>query len=250
MNQSPLFPAALEARRSKAQHSTGPRTEAGKNRSRLNALTHGGFASGLAWTDQSLRALGEDPEEFRKLVAGLRAAEGPASDPLWELQLEDLARLYWRRRRLERAWEDWAARHVKWQVATTPGTPQETVLLQQLDRVDRSIDRKTRLVLRMREAAERRSRQLERSARGRARQDPENLGDDAVPTKEELAEKEAEILRLDQEIAACERERDRVRARLGQQEENPENTERSGEVVEKTGVGIQDSGVRGEEATS
>ena len=53
------------------------------------------------------------------------------------------------------------ARQLKCQVVTTPGTPQETVLLQQLDRVDRSLDRKTRLVLRMREMAERRSRQLE-----------------------------------------------------------------------------------------
>ena len=39
--------AKLEANRRNAQKSTGPRTEEGKNRSKLNAVTHGGRAETL-----------------------------------------------------------------------------------------------------------------------------------------------------------------------------------------------------------
>jgi hypothetical protein len=41
LRKRPLTPAALAARRANAQKSTGPRTAAGKARSRLNALKHG-----------------------------------------------------------------------------------------------------------------------------------------------------------------------------------------------------------------
>ena len=47
-------------------------------------------------------ALGEDPEQFQTLTQELMSAFGPG-DALWEKQVEDLARLYWRRERLERA---------------------------------------------------------------------------------------------------------------------------------------------------
>jgi hypothetical protein len=39
--QSPISPERLEANRQNAQHSTGPKTEEGKQRSRLNASRHG-----------------------------------------------------------------------------------------------------------------------------------------------------------------------------------------------------------------
>jgi hypothetical protein len=39
--QSPISPERLEANRQNAKHSTGPRTEEGKQRSRLNASRHG-----------------------------------------------------------------------------------------------------------------------------------------------------------------------------------------------------------------
>jgi hypothetical protein len=51
-----------------------------------------------------MRALGEDPEEFEKMKRGLMTSFGPG-DALWEMQIEDLARLYWRRERLERMQE-------------------------------------------------------------------------------------------------------------------------------------------------
>jgi hypothetical protein len=47
-------------------------------------------------------ALGEDPQEFENLKQELMSAFGPG-DALWEKQVEDLAWLYWRRERLERA---------------------------------------------------------------------------------------------------------------------------------------------------
>ena len=80
----------LAAQGSNARRSTGPRTPQGKLRSRWNAFRHGQWASGLAWSDESLQHLGEDPEKFKKLREGLLAAQGPVADPLWVLQLEDL----------------------------------------------------------------------------------------------------------------------------------------------------------------
>jgi len=90
----------LAAARRNCQHSTGPRTPAGKERVKMNALKHGGEA---APENEAavMRALGEDPVEYEALKRELRLTYGPG-DPLWTQQLEDLARLYWRRRRLER----------------------------------------------------------------------------------------------------------------------------------------------------
>jgi hypothetical protein len=48
--------------------------------------------------------LDEDPEEFDNLKQELMTSFGPG-DALWEKQIDDLARLYWRRDRLERAQE-------------------------------------------------------------------------------------------------------------------------------------------------
>jgi len=49
-----------------------------------------------------MRALGEDPQEFENSKQELKSAFGPG-DALWEKQIEDLAWLYCRRERLERA---------------------------------------------------------------------------------------------------------------------------------------------------
>jgi hypothetical protein len=48
-----------------------------------------------------MRALGEDPERYAALKRDLETAYGPG-DAVWDRQTEDLARLYWRRNRLER----------------------------------------------------------------------------------------------------------------------------------------------------
>src|SRR5271157_5932220 len=102
LRKSPqLTPELLAAARQNAQHSTGPRTPAGKQNSKLNALKHGTYVSDENMR-QSMLALGEDPQEFENLKQELMSAFGPG-DALWEKQIEDLAWLYCRRERVERA---------------------------------------------------------------------------------------------------------------------------------------------------
>ena len=70
LRKSPrLTPALLAAARRIAQHSTGPRTAAAKQNSKLNALKHGRYAlpENLRLARLRGRALGEDPEEFQPI---------------------------------------------------------------------------------------------------------------------------------------------------------------------------------------
>jgi hypothetical protein len=87
-----LTEAQLEANRSNALHSTGPRTDAGRERSSLNALKHG-----LAGRTVVLPK--EDKEEYRafckKLVDSLRP-ETPVEEELARC----IADQYWRLRRV------------------------------------------------------------------------------------------------------------------------------------------------------
>src|SRR5208337_2635446 len=104
LRKSPqLTPALLAAARLNAQHSTGPRSRAAKQNSKLNALKHGGRVRDENRC-QAMLALGEDPERFQTLTEELMSAFGPG-DALWEKQIEDLAWLYCRRERLDRAQE-------------------------------------------------------------------------------------------------------------------------------------------------
>ena len=104
LRKSPqLTPALLAAARQNAQHSTGPRSPAAKQNSKLNGLKHGAYVSDEN-RSQAMQALGEDPQEFESLKQELMSAFGPG-DALFEKQVEDLAWLYSRRDRLERAQE-------------------------------------------------------------------------------------------------------------------------------------------------
>jgi len=95
-----LTPRRLDAARRNSRRSTGPRTQAGKERMKMNALKHG--AEALPEHDAAvMRALGEDPEKFQALKRELMTTYGPG-DALWNQQIDDLARLYWRRNRIER----------------------------------------------------------------------------------------------------------------------------------------------------
>ncbi len=90
----------LDAARHNAQHSTGPRSEGGKERMKMNALKHGCDAA--PENDAAvMRALEEDPERYAALKRELATAYGPG-DALWDRQIDDLGRLYWRRERIER----------------------------------------------------------------------------------------------------------------------------------------------------
>ena len=95
-----LTPQRLDAARGNSQHSTGPRSEAGKERMKMNALKHGCDA---APENEAavMRALGEDPEKYAALQRELATTYGPG-DALWDHQVADLAKLYWRRNRIDR----------------------------------------------------------------------------------------------------------------------------------------------------
>jgi hypothetical protein len=98
-----LTPELLASARQNGQRSAGPSSDAGKENSKSNALKHG---QGASPEDHRLvmLALGEDPQEFDDLKQELMTTYGPG-DALWEKQIDDLARLYWRRQRLGRAQE-------------------------------------------------------------------------------------------------------------------------------------------------
>ncbi len=104
LRKSPqLTPELLAAARRNARHSTGPRSPAAKQNSKLNALKHGLYAAPEN-ERQTMLALGEDPEEFEYLKKELLLSYGPG-EILWQKQIDDLARLYWRRERVQRAQE-------------------------------------------------------------------------------------------------------------------------------------------------
>lgn len=95
----PLSDRQLAANRANAQRSTGPRTPAGKARSRWNTLTHGALAQALI--PPALEGL-ESRAAFDELLASLRVSLAPAS-PLEEMLVERIAVSYWRLARLLRA---------------------------------------------------------------------------------------------------------------------------------------------------
>ena len=68
---------------------TGPRTIAGKRRSRMNAIKHGFYSKHLLLD-------GEDPAEYEKLHRDLRNDWQPVGRSM-DLEAEWLATLYWRR---------------------------------------------------------------------------------------------------------------------------------------------------------
>jgi hypothetical protein len=96
-------PELLDAARRNAQRSTGPRSEVGKQNSKMNAVRHG-ERSRPNHHYLVMLALGEDPQEYEFLKRELSLSYGPG-DVLWQKQIDDPARLYWRRQRLERAQE-------------------------------------------------------------------------------------------------------------------------------------------------
>lgn len=82
----------IKANRLNAQKSTGPRTEAGKERSRRNALKHG-------LTAEELLLPGEDPANFEALHQGLLADLKPRGVLEAEL-VSEVVKLLWRIRRV------------------------------------------------------------------------------------------------------------------------------------------------------
>ena len=84
-------PAQIRANRANAQHSSGPRSDAGRQITKMNALKHGLAARELVIKD-------EDPAALEALRADLRAEHAPANQTE-ALLVEDLAICWWRLQR-------------------------------------------------------------------------------------------------------------------------------------------------------
>jgi hypothetical protein len=84
---TPTTPAQTAANKANAQHSTGPKTEAGISRSSMNNFRHGlaGLFMIPAW---------ENREEFDELSNALRAEHAP-STPTEVLLVERMAQHFW-----------------------------------------------------------------------------------------------------------------------------------------------------------
>lgn len=83
--------AQIRANRANAQRSTGPRSEAGKDVTRFNALTHGLAA-------EKLVIRGENPEDLQALRTQLRADYAPANE-VEAMLVEEVAQCWWRLQR-------------------------------------------------------------------------------------------------------------------------------------------------------
>lgn len=97
--RSALTVALVAANRENARKSTGPRSVEGKRRSRLNALKHGLSAKSFR---QAMLGLGENPREYERLHRDLIDSLQPANGLEAKL-VEDLAKLWWKKARAERA---------------------------------------------------------------------------------------------------------------------------------------------------
>ena len=81
--------------RRNAQHSTGPRTEAGKGRSSMNAVKHG-------LTAQAALLRGEDAEELRLFAQSLEAGLRPMG-PLQKILVQRIVAIAWKLQRVAAA---------------------------------------------------------------------------------------------------------------------------------------------------
>lgn len=85
----------VEANRRNAQNSTGPKTDAGKQASRMNALKHGLLAKEIVIIRGDLK---EDERAFTQLLEELQAQFQPVG-VAEELEVQKIAGCYWRKRR-------------------------------------------------------------------------------------------------------------------------------------------------------
>jgi hypothetical protein len=88
----------LEANRRNARQSTRPKTDAGKDASRLNAVTHGLLANAVVITAGDYQ---EDAQAFAQLLEGLCEQFTPVG-VAEDLEVQTIALCYWRKNRAVR----------------------------------------------------------------------------------------------------------------------------------------------------
>jgi hypothetical protein len=93
LDKPPVSERKREANRQNAQKSTGPKTEAGKERSSRNAVKHG------MWSERDTPLYGEEHQDFLRKLAALREYYQP-DGPLEEFEVERIAHM---QRRMARA---------------------------------------------------------------------------------------------------------------------------------------------------
>jgi hypothetical protein len=89
-----ISPRKLAANRANAKKSTGPRSVEGKRRSSINGLTHGLFSERIVLPD-------EDASEFARFRGAMYEEISPR-EIAEHMLFEDIVRLNWRLRRLQR----------------------------------------------------------------------------------------------------------------------------------------------------
>jgi len=94
----PISEKQREANRRNASQSTGPKTEAGKQASRMNAVTHGLLAKAVVITAGDYQ---EDEQEFGQLLEDLREQFTPVG-VAEDLEVQKIALCYWRKMRAVR----------------------------------------------------------------------------------------------------------------------------------------------------
>lgn len=92
---TPVSSRKVEANRRNGQQSTGPKTEAGKHASRMNALKHGLLAKEVVITRGDYK---EDEAAFSQLLEELQAQFQPVG-VAEELEVQKIANCYWRKKR-------------------------------------------------------------------------------------------------------------------------------------------------------
>jgi hypothetical protein len=94
----PISEKQCEANRRNASQSTGPKTEAGKQASRMNAVTHGLLAKAVVITAGDYQ---EDEQEFAQLLDDLREQFTPVG-VAEDLEVQKITLCYWRTMRAVR----------------------------------------------------------------------------------------------------------------------------------------------------
>src|SRR5271168_1459704 len=94
-----MTPAQNAANRANAQKSTGPKTDAGRNASKMNAVKHGIFSSEVLVRSKYIK---ENPEEFAALHQRLGEDYLPVG-VAEEMLVDQLVTTFWRLRRLQQA---------------------------------------------------------------------------------------------------------------------------------------------------